>query len=128
MPFIYLPKWQDSQLLVDNHGPRTGRPKQDQDRRELIEDGYVAMQVLSERLESGRTLSHEDVMECLKGREWALRALLAPLSDGPPLLHRGCEPCPIEGCSNCMGAECVCSTGKQYPDTEFRICLNLNRP
>lgn len=132
MPFIYLPEQEHTNYLVDKYGPRT-KPTGDyttdflraSDRRELLENGYLAMQVDAAWRETDRLLSHEIVMECMKGRAWALVALLAPLPDRPPLLHRGCEPCPIEGClSSCLGDECVCSTGKHYPDTEFRICLN----
>ena len=126
MPFIYMPEWKHAEFLVENYGPRNGTLEQDRDRTYLLIEGYIAMQVQSVLLsDPERSLSYEDVMRCLKRRPWALLALLAPLPDRPPLLHRGCEPCSFESCSStCLGDECVCTTGKQYPETEFRICLN----
>lgn len=131
MTFIYLPEAEHIELLVDTHSPDRSAPAAGPrwwdwyyGCQRLLEGGYLAMQAHAHRMESDRRLSYDDVMDCLKGRAWALRALLAPLPDRPPLLHTGCERCPFEGCSNCLGDKCLCSTGKQSADRAYRICLN----
>lgn len=133
MPYIYMPEWEHAEHLVDAYAPEPSRNVPSggrgfwdwyNSRHELLQDAYIAMQVLSDRMDSERRLSYDDVLKCLKGRVWAFRALLAPLPDRPPLLHTGCEPCSFEGCSNCPDAKCACTTGKQDPETAYRICLN----
>lgn len=122
MPSIYLPEYADLASLVAAFGPRGANEHQRRVHQELLESGYLAMQVFCERTEANRLLSSAAAREFVKGRAWAIQALCAPLPTRPPLLHIGCDPCPVEGClDSCLGDECVCTVPER--DQGFRICM-----